>query len=186
MVLQTLQVDQTPPFVTYFQWKKISQKVFWEKYLLSMENFNTYLDPKRKRPKPENILDFRQKIWYFALEMMPQCFTGDVVLLPHVSTQLKGQAPGQRTSFMAQHGLLLVSSFPSPTALFCRTPCSQQTMDACGIVVTILTRSHGSVFDSLFGVFTEKCSGFDFFRFCFFPKNAKLFLGEIKTISSWF
>lgn len=96
-----------------------------------------------------------------------RCLMGDVVQLPHVSTRFKRQDHDQRTSFTMQHGWLLVSSFPSPRALFCRTPCSRQMMDACGIATTILTRPHGSAFDSLFGVFTGKCSGFNFSGFYF-------------------
>lgn len=50
--------------------------------LFSMKNFNTYLDPKRKSPKPEKILNLVKKcnILFWRLRLM-----GDVVHLPHVS-----------------------------------------------------------------------------------------------------
>lgn len=41
--------------------KNKRQKVFYEKYLLSIENFNTHLDLKRNRSKTEKILGFGQK-----------------------------------------------------------------------------------------------------------------------------
>lgn len=41
--------------------KKLRQEVFCQKYLLSTENFNTYLNPMRKRTKTEKILCFGHK-----------------------------------------------------------------------------------------------------------------------------
>lgn len=155
MLLHILQVDQNASFVIYFQLKKNEKGCILREVFAFHGKFRYLFRPKRKRPKPEKVLHFGQK--HFALYMVPQGLMGDVVLLPHVSTQFKGQTPDQRTCFSMYYGQLLVSSFPSPRPLFCRATRSQQMMDACGIKFKILTRSHDRVSHSLFGVFNGKC-----------------------------
>lgn len=162
MFPQTLRTDQNPPIVIYFQWKKLRQKAFersiffpWKVSILIQTHKGKGLNLKRfwVLVKKYNILFWR---WCHSAswEMWFSCLMSP---------------PSLRDRLLTFHGAGWVTTAKF-FSLFFKTPCSPQMKEVCGITDTILTRSHGSVFDSLFGLFTGKCSGFSFFGFWFFPR----------------